>query len=77
LYSVALAETSDEHRACMNDAFRVCWRAIPNRHAVYLCLLENHNQLSPACRAAITREQQPRRFRRESGNNDAGTAERS
>lgn len=70
--SIARAETSAERYACMNDAFRVCWREIPNRHQVFLCLVANRQQLSPACRAAVSREApSARRYRSDSGENPA------
>ena len=53
LGSTAQAENTDDHYACMSDAFRVCWSDIPNRHAVYLCLVANKNKLSDTCRHAI------------------------
>src|SRR5262249_26391943 len=46
----ASAETSEERQACIGDAFRVCWSAIPNRNNVLQCLVENKSQLNPDCR---------------------------
>src|SRR5215510_11890054 len=51
----ASAETSEERQACIGDAFRVCWSAIPDRNNVLQCLVENRSQLSPDCREIITR----------------------
>ncbi len=56
----AFAEDPEAHNACMADAFRVCWREIPNRHAVYLCLVANKSRLSETCRTAIIHSR-PRR----------------
>ena len=39
LCSTAVAETSEERNACIGDAFRVCWAAIPNRNEVFVCLM--------------------------------------
>ncbi len=43
----ASAETSEERQACIGDAFRVCWSAIPDRNNVLQCLVENRNRLNP------------------------------
>jgi hypothetical protein len=51
----ASAETAEERQACIGDAFRVCWSAIPDRNNVLQCLVENRSQLSPDCREIITR----------------------
>jgi len=51
----ASAETFEERQACIGDAFRVCWSAIPDRNNVLQCLVENRNRLSPDCREVITR----------------------
>jgi hypothetical protein len=51
--STAVAETSEERQACIGDAFRVCWAAIPNRHDVFVCLIENRNRLTHACRVVM------------------------
>src|SRR5262249_6851159 len=39
--SAAPAETTEERQACFNDAFRVCWSAIPDRNAPFHFLLPN------------------------------------
>ena len=49
------AETAEERQACIGDAFRVCWSAIPDRNNVLQCLVENRNRLTPDCREVITR----------------------
>jgi hypothetical protein len=64
LCSTAVAETSQERNACIGDAFRVCWRAIPNRNEVFVCLLENRSQLNPACRAIMVQYVRPHRITR-------------
>jgi len=51
----ASAETSEERQACIGDAFRVCWSAIPDRNNVLQCLVENRNRLNPDCREVITK----------------------
>ena len=51
--SAAVAETPQERQACMNDAFRVCSSAIPDQHAVYMCMSQNVHLLSAPCRAVM------------------------
>lgn len=64
-FSPAAAETSEERQACIGDAFRVCWSAIPNRDDVFHCLLANRVRLNPDCRAVMDRYRRPHhRFRR-------------
>lgn len=60
LPSVAVAETDDEKQACMSDAFRLCSEAIPDRHSVFLCLMDKKDQLNSACREVMERHA-PRR----------------
>ena len=48
------AQTPEEQQACTNDAFQFCQNAIPDREKVFLCLASNRQQISSACRAAIT-----------------------
>ena len=60
----AVAETSEERNACIGDAFRVCWRAIPNRNEVFACLMENRSQLNPDCRAVMNQYVRPHRIKR-------------
>src|ERR1044071_2871635 len=55
LPTATLAETSAEREACTSDAFRVCWKAIPDRHGVFLCLRDNQPRLSEACRQVMSR----------------------
>ena len=49
----AVAETWEGRGACMNDAFRFCQSAIPDRGRVFGCLVDNRDQLSPACHSAM------------------------
>lgn len=60
----ASAETSNERQACIGDAFRVCWSAIPNRNDVFLCLMENRPRLNPDCREVMNKYQRPHRRHR-------------
>ena len=53
LSSTAIAETTEERQACFSDAFRVCWSAIPDRNAVFHCLMDNRPRLNPACRTVM------------------------
>jgi hypothetical protein len=51
--SVASAKTytyAQERRACRGDAIRLCWRYIPNRDRITVCMAAKHDQLSPKCR---------------------------
>ena len=64
LCSAATAETSEERSACIGDAFRVCWAAIPNRDDVFHCLLDNRTRLNPDCRAIMDQYRRPHRVRR-------------
>jgi hypothetical protein len=55
LPAAAVAETQTERQACVDDAFRVCFSAMPDRHDVFVCLAKNSSQLSDACRKVIAR----------------------
>jgi hypothetical protein len=59
LSSAAVAETSDERQACMNDAFRVCANFIPDRDRVTACMVQNKSRLGATCRAVMARYSQP------------------
>jgi hypothetical protein len=48
------AETAEERLACTPDAQSLCIDEIPDRDAVYACLVRKVNQLSPACRRIIS-----------------------
>lgn len=52
--TAVLAETQEEQQACMNDALQFCQAAIPDRNAVFNCLVANRSQISPACRTVMT-----------------------
>jgi hypothetical protein len=41
----ALSRTKGEV-SCSGEAFRACWRAMPDRHSVFLCLLDNRSILN-------------------------------
>jgi hypothetical protein len=64
LSSNAIAETTEERQACIGDAFRVCWAAIPNRDQVFHCHLDNRNRLNPACRVVMDQYRRPHRITR-------------
>jgi hypothetical protein len=63
LCSAAAAETPEERSACFNDAFRVCWSAIPDRNDVFHCLMDNRPKLNPLCRVVMDRYRHPRKHR--------------
>src|SRR5690349_16141534 len=50
---VALAETPEERQACMDDAFRLCERLIPDQDRVFACLVQNNQNISALCRHAL------------------------
>jgi hypothetical protein len=62
--SIAVAETSEERQACIGDAFRVCWSAIPNRDQVFHCLMDNRPRLVPACRTVMDQYRKQHRITR-------------
>ena len=62
--SSAVAETTEERQACIGDAFRVCWAAIPNRNDVFHCLLDNRSRLTLACRMVMDQYRRPHRITR-------------
>jgi hypothetical protein len=49
--SVALAETEEGRQACMQDAFKFCQQAIPDRERVFQCLASHKDVISAACNA--------------------------
>lgn len=55
LSTAAVAQTADEQRACMNDAFRVCSATIPDRARTTACMIQNKSQLSSACQAVMAK----------------------
>jgi hypothetical protein len=52
--AVARAETPEERQACMDDAYKFCQTAIPDRERVFYCLVQNKGSISALCRSAIT-----------------------
>ncbi len=61
LFPAAAGAQQDEGRSsCMSEAFRVCWRAMPDRHSVFLCLLDNRFKLNEPCRSTMMREARQR-----------------
>jgi hypothetical protein len=60
--TVALAESEEGRQACMQDAFKFCSDAIPDRERVFQCLASHQDVLSAACHAnmapALAAEQQ-------------------
>src|SRR5262249_30264260 len=61
LFSVAAAAQPGEGRSsCTSEAFRVCWRAMPDRPSVFLCLVDNRRTLNEPCRSTMMREAQLR-----------------
>ncbi len=57
--TTAFSETQAEQQACVNDAFNVCWSAIPDRQAVFACLMKNKNKVSGACRQVLSKYSRP------------------
>jgi len=53
--TAALAQSSEEQQACMNDAFRVCSATIPDRARTTACMVQNKSQLSAACQMVMER----------------------
>ena len=45
------AGTAQQRAACMGDAFRFCRHDIPNVGRIEACLMQNREQLRPACQA--------------------------
>src|SRR5258707_14542025 len=39
----------EQQEACMDDAFKFCGQAIPDRQKVFYCLLENRHSIAPRC----------------------------
>ena len=53
LSTPALAQVPPQQHVCQEDAFRLCQAAIPDHQRIFVCLLENQQRLSAACRALI------------------------
>jgi hypothetical protein len=45
--------SQEEQAACMDDAFKFCGEAIPDRGRVFNCLAANRHAISPRCQAAM------------------------
>jgi len=58
--ATADAQQDEARNSCMSEAFRVCWRAIPDRQSVFLCLLDKRSTLNEPCRSTMKREAQLR-----------------
>jgi type II secretory pathway component PulL len=51
----AIAYTQEDADACTPDAMRLCQNAIPDASRVAQCLVQNKQQLSPACTSVFNR----------------------
>ena len=51
----AIAYTQEDADACTPDAMRLCQNAIPDASRVAQCLVQNKQQLSPACTNVFNR----------------------
>jgi hypothetical protein len=51
----AIAYSQEDADACTPDAMRLCQSAIPDPGRVALCLVQNKQQLSPACTVVFNR----------------------
>ena len=51
--SAAYAETQAERQACEKDAFNICGAQIPNRDAVFSCMVQNRARLSEPCQKVM------------------------
>ena len=49
----AIAQSSEDQQACMNDAFRVCSATIPDRNKTIACMVQNKAKLSTACQVVM------------------------
>jgi hypothetical protein len=65
--TIALAESEEGRQACMQDAFKFCSDAIPDRERVFQCLASHKDVISAACHAnmapALAAEQQAKEQR--------------
>ena len=53
--------SQEEQAACMDDAFKFCGYAIPDRSKVFNCLAANRRTISPRCQAAMAPHLPPER----------------
>jgi len=51
----AFSYTQEDADACTPDAMRLCQNAIPDESRVAQCLVQNKQQLSPACTSVFNR----------------------
>ena len=51
----AIAYTQEDVDACTPDVMRICLNAIPDASRVTQCLMQNKQQLSPACSSVFNR----------------------
>jgi len=61
--AAAGAQQNEAQGSCTSEAFRVCWRAMPDRHSVFLCLLDNRLTLNQPCRSTMMSEARLRMHR--------------
>ena len=52
----AIAYTQEDADACTPDVMRLCQSAIPDASCVAQCLVQNKQQLSPACTTVFNRQ---------------------
>ena len=57
--TAAIAQSSEEQQACMNDAFRVCSATIPDRARTTACMVQNKSKLSTACQMVMDKYAPP------------------
>jgi hypothetical protein len=51
---VSFAQNSqEEQQACMDDAYKFCGPAIPDRERVFYCLVQNKSVITPRCLAML------------------------
>lgn len=55
--------TAQQRSACMDDAYRLCGKVIPDEAKIEACLESRLTELSPACRTQFA-PPQPRKTRR-------------
>jgi hypothetical protein len=55
--AAAIAQSSDEQAACMDDAFNICSAYIPDRARVTTCMIQNKSKLSAACQSVMAKYQ--------------------
>lgn len=55
--AAAVAQSSEEQSACIDDAFRVCSATIPDRARTTACMIQNKSQLSAACQSVMAKYQ--------------------